>query len=69
MVDTQELELRIRLSGKKKGYLAKKIGCSRQYFSDKCNNRADFTTREVDILCYELSITRLSDKEKIFFKK
>ncbi len=69
MVDTQYLEELIARSGKKKGYLAEKIGVSRQYFRAKCNNEADFTTREVDILCFELGITKLTDKEKIFFKK
>lgn len=69
VVDTQYLEKLIISSGKKKGYLAEKIGCSRQYFRAKITNEVDFTTREVDILCQELGITRLSDKEKIFFKK
>lgn len=69
MVDTQYLEKIIVESGKKKQYLAEKIGCSRQYFNAKCNNKADFTTREVDILCRELGITKLTEKEKIFFKK
>lgn len=69
MVDTQHLEKLIIFSGKKKQYLSNKIGCSRQYFRKKCNNEVDFTTREVDILCNEIGITRLTDKEKIFFKK
>lgn len=69
MVDTEALELLISNSGKKKGYLAEKLGISRQYFRMKCNNSADFTTREVDILCFELDIRKLIDKEKIFFKK
>ena len=69
MVDTQYLEMLITESGKKKSYLAKKLDISRQYFRMKCNNEADFTTLEVEILCNELNITKLSDKEKIFFKK
>ena len=69
MVDTQYIEKMILRSGKKKSYLAEKIGVSRQYFRMKCNNEADFTTREVDILCNELNITKLTEKEKIFFKK
>ena len=59
----------VKQSGKKKSYLAKKLDISRQYFRMKCNNEADFTTREVEILCNELNITKLSDKEKIYFKK
>ena len=69
MVDTQYLENLITASGKTKNHLASKIGCSRQYFRMKCNNKAPFTLSEADILCSELGITRLTDKEKIFFAK
>ena len=69
MVDTELLEEKIVESGKKIGYLAKKLGVSRQYFRMKCNNKADFTNRETNILCEELNITDLTEKEKIFFKK
>lgn len=69
MVDTELLEKKIIESGKKIGYLADKLGISRQYFRMKCKNKADFTNRETDILCDELSITTLTEKEKIFFKK
>lgn len=69
MVDTQELEKRIVQSGKKKGYLADKLGISRMYFRYKIINKAPFNNDETDILCDELSITKLTDKEKIFFKK
>lgn len=69
MVDTQELENRIKLSGKKKQYLADKIGCSRQYLTMKIKNEVDFDLREVAILCNELHISTLSDKERIFFAK
>lgn len=69
MVDTELLEQKIIESGKKIGYLAEKLGISRQYFRMKCKNKADFTNRETGILCDELSITTLTEKEKIFFKK
>ena len=69
MVDTQYLEEIISSSGKKKSYLAEKIGCSIQTLRLKCKNEYDFTTSEVDALCTELGITKLTEKEKIFFKK
>lgn len=69
MVDTELLEQKIIESGKKIGYLAEKLGISRQYFRMKCKNKADFTNRETDIICGELNITTLTEKEKIFFKK
>lgn len=67
MVNTKYLELLIGASGKKKGYLAKKCGISRQYLKAKCDNKADFKTSEVLILCEELGITSLKEREKIFF--
>lgn len=69
MVDTLYLEKIISDSGKKKSYLADKIGCSRQYFRMKCRNEAPFTLNEANILCEELEITKLTEKEKIFFSK
>ena len=67
MVDTQYLDLLIKESGKTKSHLAKKLGCSRQYFTMKCNNKAPFTTNDVCILCKELNVTKLTDKERLFF--
>ena len=68
VVDTQMLEDLIASTGKKKTYLAQKIGISVQNLRMKIHNRSDFKSNEVAILCQELGITRLSDKEKIFFK-
>ncbi len=69
MVDTQYLEEIISSSGKKKTYLAEKIGCTIQSFRLKCKNVNEFTSSQVDTLCTELGITKLTEKEKIFFKK
>lgn len=68
VVDTQMLEGIISASGKKKSYLASKLGISVQSLKLKIDNKFDFKTTEVSILCQELDITRLTDKEKIFFK-
>lgn len=69
MVNTLYLDEMIKKSGKSKTFLSSKIGCSRQYFHMKCRNEAPFTLCEADILCSELGITKLTDKEKIFFSK
>lgn len=69
MVDTQLLEDAISDSGKKKSYLADKIGISVQNLRLKMNNKSIFKSNEVAILCEELGITKLTDKEKNFFKK
>ena len=69
MVDTQLLEKAISDSGKTKTHLAKAIGCTIQSFRQRCTNRYEFRSNEVIILCNELGISRLTDKEKIFFAK
>lgn len=67
MTDYLLLEERIKLSGKKKGYLAQVVGLSRQGFRNCCRNDAEFTTEQVKILCAELNITDLNEREAIFF--
>ncbi len=67
MVNTELLEERIIQSGKTKSYLADRIGCTIQTFRNKCVGNTEFKVSEVNVLCDELSITRLTDKERIFF--
>ena len=67
MTNTELLEQKIAESGKKKGYLAEKCGLSRTGFSNCVKNRAEFKTSHVKILCYELNITDLAEKEAIFY--
>lgn len=69
MVDTQLLEKKIIESGKKKTYLAQKCDCSVQALRLKIKGTYDFTTTQADILCTELGIKNLKEKEKIFYKK
>ena len=69
MVDTQLLEEAISASGKKKAYLANAIGCTIQSFRMRCINKYEFKSSEVSTLCDELGITKLTDKERIFFAK
>lgn len=69
MTDTVLLEDRIDKSGKKKKYLAKKIGLSPSGFRNCIINKAEFTASQIDILCDELYITDLAEKEAIFFAK
>lgn len=60
------LEEAITASGKKKGYLAERLNMTRQTFSKKIQDPSSFTNLQTEILCDELSITKLSDKQKIF---
>ena len=66
MGNPQYLEDLIRVSGKKKGYLADRIGVTRQTFATKCKNPENFTNLQASILCDELNITKLTDRLKIF---
>ena len=67
MTNTELLERKIAASGKKKGYLADKCGMSRTWFNKCVKNAAEFKTSHVKVLCYELNITDLVEKEAIFY--
>lgn len=66
MGNPQYLEECIISSGKKKGYLADCIGMTRQTFAKKCKDPSSFTNLQATILCDELNVTKLSDRQKIF---
>lgn len=69
MVNSKLLEEKIAESGKIKAFLANKMGLSRQGLYKKINNENEFTASEIIILCDELGISRLTDREKIFFAR
>ena len=69
MTNTILLEKKIKESGKKKSYLAKRCGLSRVGFYNCMTNKAEFKTSHIEILCVELSITSLREKDSIFFAK
>ena len=69
MVDTLLLDNYIKQSGKSKTYLADKCGISIQSFRLKRINESVFNTDQVEVLCTELNINTLRDKERIFFAK
>lgn len=67
MTNTELLERKIAESGKKKGYLAAKCNLSRTGFYNCVNNLAEFKTGHIKVLCEELNITDLAEKEAIFY--
>lgn len=69
MTNTELLEAKIKESGKKKGYLAEKCGLTRAGFWNCCNNKAEFKVSQVAILCDELGIDILTERDEIFFAK
>lgn len=69
MVNTELLNRRIDESGLKRIYIAQQLHMTRQAFSSKVNNSTEFLSSEVQQLCKLLGITRLKEKEAIFFAK
>ena len=69
MTNIELLKKKIEDSGKKKCHLAEKIGVSKQGFRNLCVGKTQFRTEQVNILCKELNITDLNEKEAIFFAK
>ena len=67
MTNTDLLEKKIAESGKKKSYLAKKVGLSSTGFYNCCQNKAEFKSSQINILCDELNISSLVEMKKIFF--
>lgn len=67
--NTELLEAKIKQSGKKKAYLAEKCGLSLAGFRNCCINKAEWKARHIQILCVELNITDLREKEAIFFDR
>lgn len=67
MVNTEMLNKRIDESGLKRAYIAQELGMTRQSLSYKVNNNSEFLSSEVQGLCKLLGITRLREKEALFF--
>lgn len=67
MTDLKLLEAKIAESGKKKSYLAKKVGLTPAGFRNCCLNKSEFRTGQVKILCEELHIHSLEERQAIFF--
>lgn len=67
MTNTKLLEDKIKKSGKKISYLAEKCGLSYAGFRNCVTNKAEFRVSHVEILCHELEITSLKERQAIFF--
>lgn len=67
MVNTEMLNELIDASGLKREYIAQRIGISRQALYSKILGETQFTIKEVAILSEVLGITRLTDRDRIFF--
>lgn len=67
MTNTKLLESKIKESGKKVSYLAAKCGLSYAGLRNCITNKAEFKASHIEILCIELGITSLKEKNQIFF--
>lgn len=67
MTNVKLLDKKIKDSGKKKKYLAEKLGVSREGFRNLCRGKSQFRTGQVQILCEELNVTDAEEKMEIFF--
>lgn len=66
MTNTDALREKIRESGYKMVFVAKKIGLTYQGFLKKLNNNSEFRANEIQGLCELLNIST-PEKESIFF--
>lgn len=67
MTNTELLEQKIQESGKKKKYLAARCGLTPNGFRNCCRNLAEFKISQVDILCEELGVKTLTERDRLFF--
>ena len=69
MTDTKVLCERIKDSGLKQSYIAKKLHLSSYGFARKRDNLSQFNAAEIDALCNILGIDTLEERFAIFFAK
>lgn len=67
MTNTEMLKQKIIDSGLKISFIADYVGISRQLLWKKVNNKTPFNQYEIEKMCSVLKITKLSEKEAVFF--
>jgi hypothetical protein len=67
MTNTKLLEEKIKKSGLKLGFIAKKLDISYHWLKKKIAGIVAFKAYEIQILCDLLQITDLHEKDAIFF--
>ena len=69
MIDWKLLESKIADSGLRKGYFYEQVGMTRGRWHYLRSRNVEPTPTEISKICEALKITRLSEKEQIFFAK
>ena len=67
MTDTEALKKKMAEHGLKQAYIADRLGLTPYGFANKVNNKTEFKSSEIKLLCEILNITSLREKESIFF--
>ena len=67
MTNTALLADRIKKSGYRKSYIAKRLGLTAYGFARKVRGDSEFKAAEIATLCELLGIDDLAEKEAIFF--
>lgn len=67
MTNVELLEAKIQASGKKKKHLAQRCGMTPNGFRNCCTNVTEFRASHIQVLCEELGITDLAERQAIFF--
>ena len=62
MTNTELLEEKIKQSGLKKGFIAKKIGVAPNTLTALINNKSEFKVKQMRTIC---EILQISDEEEI----
>lgn len=69
MTNWELLEQKISESGLRRSFIYERVGITRSGWNHKKKTRGNFSTPQISALCDVLHITRLSEKEQIFFAK
>ena len=69
MTNWELLDRKIEESGLRRAFIYESLGITRSAWSHKRHGRTEFTAAQIQTLCEILHITRLSEKEHIFFAK
>ena len=67
MTNVKLLDAKIKESGLKKGYIAEQLGISRASLISLLNNKVEFKTSQLVVMCRLLNITDNEEVKAIFF--
>lgn len=69
MTDWELLEKKIDESGLRRSFVYERVGITRSGWNHKKKSKGDFSPTQILRLCEVLHITKLSEREQIFFAK